>query len=63
MEFSEVASVGSAVKGKERRRVRRMRGTSRRKEERREERKQEKDRMKAAKSYDKKELRRRIANS
>jgi hypothetical protein len=60
---SAVSGVGSAVKGKERRRVRRMRRTSRRKEERREERKQEKNRTRASKSYDKKQLRRRITNS
>jgi hypothetical protein len=40
-----------------------MRGTSRRKEERREGRKQEEDRTRVTKSYDKKELRKRIANS
>jgi hypothetical protein len=40
-----------------------MRRTSRKKEERREERKQEKNITRATKSYDKKELRTRIANS
>jgi hypothetical protein len=51
------------VKAKERRRLRRMRETSRRKEERRGKRKQEKNRTRATNSYDKKELRKRIANS
>ena len=51
------------MKGKERSRIRRMRGISRRKEEKREERKQEKERKRVTKSYDKKELRKRIANS
>jgi hypothetical protein len=58
-----VFSVGLLLKGKERRRVRRMRETSRRKEERRKVRKEEKERKGITKSYDKKELRKRIANS
>ena len=58
-----VSSGGSSVKGKERSRIRRMRGISRRKEERRKDRKQEKARKRVTKYYDKKELRRRIANS
>jgi hypothetical protein len=51
------------VKGKEKSRVRRMKGIRRRKEERGRETKQEKDRKRAAKFYDKKELRKRVANS
>jgi hypothetical protein len=51
------------VKGKERSRIRRMRGISRRKEETRKGGKEEKERKRVTKSYDKKELRRRIANS
>jgi hypothetical protein len=55
--------VGLLLKGKERSRVRRMRGTSRRKEERRKVRKEEKERKGITKSYDKKELRKRITDS
>jgi hypothetical protein len=49
------------VKRRERSRIRRMRGISRRKEEMRKGRKREKESKKLTKSYDKKELRKRIA--
>ena len=58
-----VSSVGSSVKGKGRSRIRRMRGISSRKEERRKGRKEEMERKRVTKSYDKKELRKRITNS
>lgn len=58
-----VSSVELLLKGKERSRVRRMRGTSRRKEEKRKIRKEEKKKKRIMQSYDKKELRKRITDS